>query len=400
MSDYDIEYELDLLTKLVKIDTESNAKVGYEECAKLIIDEARSLGLNIKELDGGVEAGDSISRPILIIEKGDPAFPTILLETHYDVVPPGDLSLWETNPFELVIKGDKAYGRGAADDKSNIACILGAAKRIDKTRFHMRALITPDEEIGGQYGIQYAMNNKENPVTGDACVVLDAGSEYVSLGASGVVWGEVDVVGEQGHAGYPFKGANAAMDLIKLGNRLCDFKDVREAKKSVLNAAPSTGLDKVYGRFSITMINGGEKENVIPGKAQLRFDMRLLPEERVQDAIEEFQTFFEEAKQEVGVDATFKPTTTLQGYMTPADHWITQETLKAVTEAKGVSVPTAGELGGNDGSFIAPKGIPTVSYGTIREDTKFHGVNEFVWLEDIRTVRDMLVHLFKAEKTF
>jgi len=232
-------------------------------------------------------------------------------------------------------------------------------------------------------------------------VVLDAGPEFVSLGASGVVWGVVSVAGKQGHAGYPFLAKNAVSGLLRLGNRLCEFQHVREEKRSVLDAPPDTGVEKVYGRFSITMVSGGEKENIIPGIAQLRFDMRLLPEEEVSGAVSEFQVFFDEAARTLGIQgATFEQTSSLQGYMTSEKHWIAQELIRAAAAAKGVpksEIPTAGELGGNDGSFVSPRGIPTVCFGPIRSDTNFHGVNEFVWLEDIRLVRDTVINLIKTD---
>jgi acetylornithine deacetylase/succinyl-diaminopimelate desuccinylase-like protein len=62
----------------------------------------------------------------------------------------------------------------------------------------------------------------------------------------------------------------------------------------------------------------------------------------------------------------------------------------------GTSLPFAAELGGNDGSFFAKNGIPVVCFGTIRADTNYHGVDEFVYLDDLKNARDLIISLGKA----
>jgi succinyl-diaminopimelate desuccinylase len=61
-------------------------------------------------------------------------------------------------------------------------------------------------------------------------------------------------------------------------------------------------------------------------------------------------------------------------------------------------LPFAAELGGNDGSFFAKNNIPVVCWGTIRADTRYHGLNEFVYLEDMKKIRDLIVNLGKTPR--
>ena len=75
-----------------------------------------------------------------------------------------------------------------------------------------------------------------------------------------------------------------------------------------------------------------------------------------------------------------------------------QTVAKNIEKALGTCPPFAAELGGNDGSFFAKNGIPVVCYGPIRTDTSYHGVDEFVYLEDLRKIRDVIVSLGKARR--
>jgi acetylornithine deacetylase/succinyl-diaminopimelate desuccinylase-like protein len=71
---------------------------------------------------------------------------------------------------------------------------------------------------------------------------------------------------------------------------------------------------------------------------------------------------------------------------------------EVIQKTTGQRLYFAAELGGNDGSFFAKNGIPVVCFGTIRADTHYHGVDEFVYLQDLKTTRDMVVNLGKVSR--
>ena len=76
-----------------------------------------------------------------------------------------------------------------------------------------------------------------------------------------------------------------------------------------------------------------------------------------------------------------------------------QTVLENIKKTTGKSLPLAAELGGNDGSFFAKKGIPVICYGTIREDTRYHGIDEFVYLQDMKNTRDLIINLGEEPRT-
>jgi len=391
-----LEYEISLLSRLVEVDTESVAKKGYEECATIIVEEAKRNSLDFEIIDGEKGAKDGLPRPNVIITLDSGSDITLLLESHFDIVPPGPN--WTHPPFKLTVKDGKAYGRGTADNKSGIAAAIGAMRQLkmEDMDINLKLIAGVDEEIGGRYGVDYVLT--DHGLKGDAALVVDAGLERLYLGASGVLWGIITIEGKQGHAGYPFKTRNAINEAIKMIDALEPYKTSVEEKTSFLNAPPEAPKEHVWGRFSVTMIKGGEKENVIPGTCEIRFDRRLLPEEPIEEAEEELGNFFQDAIEKTGCKASLKITNKLPGYHTSKDTIFVQTVTDALSETLGESLPYAAELGGNDGSFFAKNKIPVICFGTIRADTCYHGIDEFVYLKDLQTVKDLIVKLGKTKR--
>ncbi len=391
-----LDYELGLLSRLVEINTESVPKKGYSECASVIVEEAEKNSLTAEIVDGEKGANDGLSRPNVIVTLDSGSDTTVLLESHFDVVPPG--TGWKYPPFKLTVEEGKAYGRGTADNKAGIVAVMGALRQLsnEKLDVNLKLVAGVDEEIGGRYGVDYVMSDWG--LKGDAALIVDAGPESLFLGASGIIWGKVTVKGKQGHAGYPFKAKNAIEEAMKLIDSFEDYEKLVEKKESTLYAPVGAPRRFVWGRYSVTMIRAGEKENVIPGVCEFRFDRRLLPEESLEKAERELMDFFKNALDETGCEASLELVNRQHGYCTSSDLAFVQTVSKVIQKTTGQRLSFAAELGGNDGSFFAKNGIPVVCYGPIRADTRYHGVDEFVYLQDIKNTRDMVVNLGKVSR--
>jgi succinyl-diaminopimelate desuccinylase len=391
-----LDYEVNLLSRLVEVNTESVPKKGYSECASIIVEEAEKSSLTAEIVDGEKSAKDGLSRPNVIVTLDSGSDTTLLLESHFDVVPPG--TGWKYPPFKLMVEDGKAYGRGTADNKSGIAAVMGALRQLsnEELDINLKLVAGVDEEIGGRYGVDYVMSDWG--LRGDAALIVDAGPESLFLGASGIIWGKVTIKGKQGHAGYPFKAKNAIDEALKLITEFENYKKLVEKKESTLRAPSGSPRDFVWGRYSVTIIKAGEKENVIPGTCEVRFDRRLLPEEPIEQAEMELNDFFEKALEKTGCEASLELVNRQQGYHTPKDLSFVQTVSENISKTTGQTLPYAAELGGNDGSFFAKNGIPVVCYGTIRADTRYHGVDEFVYLQDLKNTRDLIVNLGKVSR--
>jgi succinyl-diaminopimelate desuccinylase len=391
-----IEYEIGLLERMVEVDTDSVSKKGYGKCASIIKEAAKRDSLDTEVIDGEKAAKDGLSRPNIIVTLDSGSQTTLLLESHFDIVPPGPD--WTYPPLKLTIKGDKAYGRGTADNKAGIAAAMGAMRLLAKEKLdiNVKLVASVDEEIGGKYGVDYIMN--DCGLKGDAAVIVDAGPERLYLGASGIIWGKITVEGKQGHAGSPFRAKNAIDEALKLLGALKSYKNVVEKKESALNAPPKSPKKHVWGRYTVTMIKAGEKENVIPGTCEIRFDRRLIPEESADKAEKELKTYFNKALEKTDCKASLEIISKQPGYHTPKDLNFVQTVSKNIKKTTGKSLPFAAELGGNDGTFFAQNRIPVVCYGPIRDDTRYHGIDEFVYLKDLKNVRDLIVNVGKSKR--
>lgn len=97
--------------------------------------------------------------------------------------------------------------------------------------------------------------------------------------------------------------------------------------------------------------------------------------------------------EETRCKASLEVVARVQGHYTSKDLTFVQTGSECRRKTSGKNLPFAGKLEGNNGIFFAKNGIPMVSYGTRRADTHYHGVDEFVYLEDMRKARDLIVNL-------
>jgi len=385
------KWEEAFLRELVELDTNSDEKKNYLECAEVVKRYCEEAGLKVEVFDS---KHDGIPQPNIVATMDVGAKTTVLLCTHYDVVPPGDIEDWKYPPFKLTVKGGKAYGRGVSDNKGNIVVSVSAAKALikkGKAKVNYKILISPNEEIGGVWGIDYLMNGPPK-IRGDFGIVVDSGPQYVSIGASGVIAGTFTVHGTQGHAGYPFKFANAIHLSVPLMQVMLDYADLRRKVESKFPAPPGSPHTTLWGRFSMTVYKAGSKTNTIPGKAEISFDCRTIPEEAVEDVVKNITDFFEKAKEETCVDATLEFKTKHAGWGSDQENKFIKKFHSSVKQVVDPDIPISADLGGNDGHYFISHGIPTACFGTLRDDNNYHGIDEFMHLTDFETVKKVLIH--------
>ncbi len=386
----DIKFLLDLIS----IRTECTTKEGYEEAASLIKEKLSDMGLSVKIYDGEEVAKDGKPRPNVVAKLDLKADKTILLNAHYDVVPAG--KGWSKDPFKPIIEENVVYGRGASDDKSGITAIIWAIDELgEKAKRNVILAFTCDEEVGGRAGLGYLM--REVGIRADEALIVDGGFDAIYVGASGIVAGKIGVKGVQGHAGYPHLAKNPIYPLAKAIVKLEEYSRLREKKLSKLKSPPGSPHPYVWGRFSVTMLRAGEKSNVIPGEAEATFDLRLIPEEDVNEAIEDLKNYLTEVSNEIGWKVELLKYEGGGNYYTEITHPFVVGFSKAVERVVGKRLEYAAELGGNDGRYTKEKGIPTLVFGPIARDSRFHGVDEFVRIKDVRMVKEVILRYLKEE---
>ncbi|MEM4336038.1 MAG: M20/M25/M40 family metallo-hydrolase [Candidatus Anstonellales archaeon] len=364
----------ELLRSLVAFDTNVEEK-NYLPLVKFLERWLKKNKMKFKTINPKTQ--DGTKRPTIIVEKGT-GNKTLLIATHYDTVPT-EKKEWKTDPFKLTEIEGRLYGSGATDCKGNIVAGLLALKNSEP-EYKVKLLIAPDEEMGGEYGLRYLEKNKL--LEGDGAIILDAGL-LPTVGASGTILGEIIVKGKGGHAGMPFLTENPIEKAILLMQELRGYEFLREGTYSQLTDEKER---PIYGRFSFTVLKAGGKENVVPEKAVVGFDLRSLPEENIDDVELEFLSFFEKVVDKTEVDAEIKIKSKNKGYVSKGPF------VEYVKNVFGIKKNFA-EWGSNDGIFFVDK-MQTVCFGVGRDENNIHSPNEFVYLEDIIKIKEKLEIIF------
>jgi acetylornithine deacetylase/succinyl-diaminopimelate desuccinylase-like protein len=178
--------------------------------------------------DAGCEHMDSVqlpdTAPIVVGEiPAPPDAPTVLLYSHYDVVPVGDASEWTTPPFEPTELDGAIYGRGAGDTKSNILALVGALRAWDgRPPVGIRVVIEGQEEVGGGAFTTYPLEHPER-FGADVMLIADMGSVRpgvptltVALRGMANVTAEVRTLGSAKHSGqYGGAAPDALLALLR-----------------------------------------------------------------------------------------------------------------------------------------------------------------------------------------
>lgn len=159
--------------------------------------------------------------------------PTVLLYSHYDVVPAGDPSAWTSDPFTLTERDGRWYGRGAADCKGNIAMHLEALRLLDATggpKANLKVVVEGSEEFGGQGGLEHLIEDSPELFRADAILIADSGNVAAGtptlntqLRGGAQVLVEVDTLEGDIHSGS-FGGAapDAAAAMVSIASSLFD----------------------------------------------------------------------------------------------------------------------------------------------------------------------------------
>jgi succinyl-diaminopimelate desuccinylase len=318
---------------------------------------------------------------------------TLVIYAHLDVVPPGDG--WTTDPFRMVVTDERAYGRGISDCKGSVACLIAALKTLleaKKPKYNLSILLTTDEEVGGYSGLCYLTD--VGLVKGDYMLCMDGFSDDVVIGSNGIITWEAVVHGKAAHSGSSFLGVNAVEKSLPLMEALMDLKKSVQSRRSSLaasSALESVGLTNLMPMLNITMINGGIKENIVPDKCVLRGDRRVIPEEGMEEAMEEIEKTVKAL--DIDLDLRFFP-----GYppmsVNPDHSWVA-DVRGAVERATGFVPRLSGSQGSLDQAYATDKtGIPTCVYGVGRQiESNIHSPNENVRLTDLEGFARFLIEL-------
>ena len=363
------------------IDLIERASVTPEDagCQQLIADRLAAVGFTIEHLRYG-EVDNLWARR----GTGGPVF---CFAGHTDVVPPGPLEEWASDPFKAAINGDSLRGRGAADMKAALAAMVDATVNF-VTEFPdhkgtIAFLITSDEEGKAQEGTKATIQTlAERGEKIDWCLIGEPSStrqlgDVIKVGRRGSLSGMLTVHGIQGHVAYPHLADNPIKRFAPVLAELYAL----ELDKGNEFFPPSS--------FQVVQLQSGTGfPNVTPGELFTRFNFRYSTEwthEKIKAFIKAILDRHQ-LKYTLDWHLSGEPFLTTGGQLIPAVQ-------AAVRKVTGLNPELSTTGGTSDGRFIAPTGAEVVEFGAV--NATIHKANEETSIADIAKMRDTYTEILR-----
>jgi len=252
---------------------------GEMKKAKMLVRKAKELGLPLPRWYDCPDwrVGDGARPNLAITLEGEDKSRTFWIITHLDVVAPGDLMLWDVDPFKPVVKGDKVFGRGTEDNGQEIVASLYAlsflVKEKIKPRFNVSLAFVSDEETGSNYGMLHLIKQGVFKKA-DLVLVPDAGEPdglFIEVTEKSMLWLRFSVQGKQSHASMPHEGLNANLVASKIIVSLHEELYNRFNQRNDFFYPPYSTFEPTVREKNVDNIN------TIPAKDVFFFDCRIIP---------------------------------------------------------------------------------------------------------------------------
>jgi succinyl-diaminopimelate desuccinylase len=272
--DAHFDEEVRFLQELVRVPTDTppgNNAPHAKRTAELL----KAFGLEAEQhpvAQAEVEAHGLQSITNLIVRRRYGDGPTVALNAHGDVVPPGEG--WTHDPYGAEIVDGKLYGRAAAVSKSDFASFTFAVRALESLQARLQGGVelhfTYDEEFGGELGPGWLLRNG---LTRPDLLIAAGFSYEVVTAHNGCLQLEVTVHGKMAHAAIPDTGVDALQAAVRILQVLYERNALY---RQVTSAVP--GITHPY--LNVGRIEGGTNTNVVPGKVVFKLDRRMIPEEQ------------------------------------------------------------------------------------------------------------------------
>jgi cysteinylglycine-S-conjugate dipeptidase len=313
-----VRADLEALVRIPSVSADPALKDEVRRSAEATAELFRAEGLDVSILSSGEGA------PAVVAKKpAPPGAPTVLLYAHHDVQPVGDRTLWDSEPFEPTERGERLYGRGAADDKAGIAAHLAAIRALGgDLPVGVTVFVEGEEEVGSPT-LEAFLAEHEETLAADVIVIADSTNWDIGLPAlTTTLRGNVDVfvdvetLDHGVHSGmWGGLVPDAMMAMVRLLSTLHDDEgnvaveglvsgpasdvvypeDRIRAESSVLDDVSLIGsgsaVERLWTRPAISIIGldttrTAEASNTLIPKARAKVSLRVAPGDDATSALE------------------------------------------------------------------------------------------------------------------
>ena len=363
--------EVRFLQELVRVPTDTppgNNAPHAERTAELLADfglVAERYPVPVAE----VEAQGMQSITNLIVRRKFGPGPTIALNAHGDVVPPG--SGWTHDPYGGEIVDGQLFGRASAVSKSDFASFTFALRALDALADSGVPLagtvelhFTYDEEFGGELGPGWLL---KHGLTKPDLMIAAGFSYQVVTAHNGCLQMEVTVQGKAAHAAIPSSGVDALQGAVHILNALYAQNTLyRQVRSSV------PGIEHPY--LNVGRIEGGSNTNVVPGQVSFKLDRRMIPEENPVEVEATLRQVIANAAAQFNTERSYSPEGGLRIEIRrlllahsmkalPGNQPLVDALQRHGEEVFGEPIPAMGTPLYTDVRLYAAAGVPGVIYG-------------------------------------
>ncbi len=388
---------VDLMTALIPIKALGplNNGKGEAEKAEFLVNYLKTIGISeIEEYPAPDSTVDGGMRPNLVARiPGKNTGKTIWIFAHLDVVPEGDLSKWDTDPFEAVVKDGKIYGRGTEDNNQGLVSGVMAAKAfIDEgiqPECNLALVMVADEETGSKYGLEFLVENHSELFSKDDLIIVpDAGEpdgSMIEVAEKSILWLKLKTEGKQVHASIPTHGINAFKAASNLVVELEKLHTIYDETDAV--------FDVPYSTFEPTKKEANVPNiNTIPGDDVFYLDCRILPHYSIENVLKDVRTICDEVEKKFNVKIEISTEQKEQAApATPAEAEVVTALEKAISEVYNIEAKPMGIGGGTVAAIFRRAGYNAAVWSTL-EDLA-HQPNEYCVISNLVNDAKVFAHV-------
>lgn len=306
----------------------------------------------------------------------------VCIITHTDVVPEGEISLWDSNPFVLRVEDDMLYGRGVLDNHSAIVSSLLLLDTLNELNIDVKPAIAiyffADEEVGSVKGIK-AVVDKYNPFKKEDIVYVPdmntINGDVLEIAEKNLLWLEISFTGKQSHGSRPDIGINAHAIAAQFVSRMEAIKKEKFDDEDLLFDYPKTSIEPTKGFSNVQNVN------TIPGEYNLSYDCRILPSHSLDDVIGEFECLAKEIEKEYDISVKIEILLKDKSLPRISENSPAVKYFKNAMKTMGKEAILRGVGGATCAYHIRKKGIDAVCMG--KGPFAAHMPNESISINDI-----------------
>ncbi|ANZ43143.1 peptidase M20 [Lentzea guizhouensis] len=317
--------------------------------------------------------------------------PSLILQGHVDVVPPGDLARWEGDPFKPRVTGDVVHGRGACDMKAGVVAILGALAAIRAADVTLRGRVSAHFVVSEEDGGLGAFGTLQRGHTGDACIITEPTGGALMVANAGALTFRIEVPGQATHGSTRYAGVSAIDAYLPIHHALARL----EARRND-NADPLMSEYLVPYPLSVGVLRAGDWASSVPDVLVAEGRLGVQLGEDPAQARAELEMCVAEACSADPWLRSRPAVVTWPGGQFASGRLTAGHPLAALVGAAhadvtgGASAVQRGAPYGSDLRLYSGAGIPTLQYGP--GDVRLaHGPQEQVRMSEVLTVTRALV---------